>query len=100
MLGEELHGTGAEGHRRSFHVPTVPPQEKVGQCRNVLFALAQGRHSDGDRSEEHTSNSSHLVISYAVFCLKKKKKSCQDERTARSSRRTTLPPDQPPGSRV
>src|SRR6516162_6756428 len=25
------------------------------------------------RSEEHTSNSSHLVISYAVFCLKKKK---------------------------
>src|SRR5256885_3353999 len=24
------------------------------------------------RSEEHTSESSHLVISYAVFCLKKK----------------------------
>src|SRR5947199_7475953 len=24
------------------------------------------------RSEEHTSNSSHLGISYAVFCLKKK----------------------------
>src|SRR2546426_3110802 len=28
-----------------------------------------------DRSEEHTLNSSHLVISYAVFCLKKKKNS-------------------------
>src|SRR2546426_4511327 len=28
---------------------------------------------DLNRSEEHTSNSSHLVISYAVFCLKKKK---------------------------
>src|SRR2546426_3416673 len=27
------------------------------------------------RSEEHTLNSSHLVISYAVFCLKKKKES-------------------------
>src|SRR2546426_6270962 len=26
------------------------------------------------RSEEHTSDSSHLVISYAVFCLKKKKR--------------------------
>src|SRR2546421_3975835 len=26
-----------------------------------------------DRSEEHTSNSSHDQISYAVFCLKKKK---------------------------
>src|SRR5699024_11540256 len=25
------------------------------------------------RSEEHTSNSSHVSISYAVFCLKKKK---------------------------
>src|SRR5438477_1531300 len=25
------------------------------------------------RSEEHTSNSSHMSISYAVFCLKKKK---------------------------
>src|SRR5439155_11483709 len=24
------------------------------------------------RSEEHTSNSSHVAISYAVFCLKKK----------------------------
>src|SRR5436309_10048528 len=26
------------------------------------------------RSEEHTSDSSHVKISYAVFCLKKKKK--------------------------
>src|SRR5947207_10805349 len=26
-----------------------------------------------DRSEEHTSDSSHTVISYAVFCLKKKR---------------------------
>src|SRR3712207_7123183 len=26
-----------------------------------------------DRSEEHTLNSSHANISYAVFCLKKKK---------------------------
>src|SRR5438034_8834352 len=25
-----------------------------------------------ERSEEHTLNSSHTVISYAVFCLKKK----------------------------
>src|SRR3712207_7760573 len=28
-----------------------------------------------ERSEEHTSDSSHANISYAVFCLKKKKKS-------------------------
>src|SRR5436190_14097216 len=31
------------------------------------------------RSEEHTSNSSHTVISYAVFCLKKKKRQTRPE---------------------
>src|SRR5688500_20065520 len=39
------------------------------ECRR-----ADGSYIKFDRSEEHTSNSSHLVISYAVFCLKKKKK--------------------------
>src|SRR2546426_9290382 len=33
-----------------------------------------GAHRRHHRSEEHTLNSSHLVISYAVFCLKKKNK--------------------------
>src|ERR1022692_2453093 len=32
--------------------------------------------ADVDRSEEHTSEPSHLVISYAVFCLKKKTDGC------------------------
>src|SRR5256885_4417247 len=35
----------------------------------AFFQLSQ---LPGGRSEEHTSDSSHLVISYAVFCLKKK----------------------------
>src|SRR2546422_10546390 len=30
--------------------------------------------TSSSRSEEHTSDSSHGYISYAVFCLKKKKK--------------------------
>src|SRR5688500_561533 len=34
---------------------------------------AVGRLIARIRSEEHTSEPSHLVISYAVFCLKKKK---------------------------
>src|ERR1022692_5070367 len=44
---------------------------KVGCC-----ASRDGWQGDvgGQRSEEHTLNSIHLVISYAVFCLKKKKK--------------------------
>src|SRR5438067_8957704 len=36
------------------------------------LAGAQGSSRDG-RSEEHTSELSHVSISYAVFCLKKKK---------------------------
>src|SRR5437588_8781895 len=41
--------------------------------RLVLWYSA-GNESKSTRSEEHTSDSSHTVISYAVFCLKKKKK--------------------------
>src|SRR5205085_11577460 len=33
--------------------------------------------SDIRRSEEHTLNSSHSQISYAVFCLKKKSRFCR-----------------------
>src|SRR5437773_8411355 len=33
----------------------------------------------GDRSESTRLNSSHITISYAVFCLKKKKKHKKDE---------------------
>src|SRR2546426_7399570 len=46
-----------------------------GPLLPVIPAIANAiYHAVGVRSEEHTSNSSHLVISYAVFCLKKKKK--------------------------
>src|SRR5258708_30867828 len=39
---------------------------------DVVF-IAQ---ADVERSEEHTSDSSHQIISYAVFCLKKKNDIC------------------------
>src|SRR5437899_5173006 len=50
-----------QGQRRAGRAQTaaVPPM--------LLFDTAGGW-----RSEEHTLNSSHLGISYAVFCLKKK----------------------------
>src|SRR5215212_10430676 len=41
--------------------------------------------SHSSRSEEHTSELSHLGISYAVFCLKKKK----NEPPQRSKQKTT-----------
>src|SRR5258707_11925319 len=48
----------AVGRRRS----RGDADHKYGRARNHLI-----------RSEEHTSESSHANISYAVFCLKKKK---------------------------
>src|SRR5207244_13541819 len=48
----------------------------LGALRDRHFGLCdrarQGRAAE-ERSEEHTSESSHQIISYAVFCLKKKK---------------------------
>src|SRR5258707_13995123 len=41
----------------------------IRHCANAIRAV----HRD-ERSEEHTSDSSHANISYAVFCLKKKNK--------------------------
>ena len=61
-------------------VDALTPEEKAGLCTGAavprlgLPALrVNGLHSQ-ERSEEHTSDSSHITISYAVFCLKKKKK--------------------------
>src|SRR5205814_7159958 len=56
---------------RSARRPGVRPfrARVVGSTRRCR------RGVEGEtRSEEHTSDSSHLGISYAVFCLKKKKK--------------------------
>src|SRR2546426_2439955 len=52
-----------------------------GDHRHRSAGRRRGRSHDGDRDAEHQArdrkstrlNSSHLVISYAVFCLKKKK---------------------------
>src|SRR5256885_8661861 len=43
-----------------------------GQGRAGAQPLVQSRRADVDRKSTRL-NSSHLVISYAVFCLKKKK---------------------------
>src|SRR2546427_7499589 len=42
--------------------------------RRILVNLLDNARRYRSRSEEHTSESSHSQISYAVFCLKKKKK--------------------------
>src|SRR2546426_6449888 len=53
----------------------VRDRSQVGLALGRLEGLvrAGGREPTGDRKSTRL-NSSHLVISYAVFCLKKKKK--------------------------
>src|SRR5436853_7932646 len=55
----------------------------ISDLRDLLCALAleirDGTQLEGDRDRKSTRlNSSHLGISYAVFCLKKKKKKNQE----------------------
>src|SRR3712207_6870273 len=57
---------------------TINYREAYGMyaCNGILFNHESPRRGETfvTRSEEHTSESSHANISYAVFCLKKKKK--------------------------
>src|SRR5205807_5438050 len=55
------------GSRRWLSAP------RQGNSRRRVRRVADHRHAAGDRKSTRL-NSSHLVISYAVFCLKKKKK--------------------------
>src|SRR5205807_2973933 len=55
--------------RSAWHLP-----ERAGWFEDVPGSMPS---SSGDRKSTRL-NSSHLVISYAVFCLKKKKKRLKD----------------------
>src|SRR5256885_2533211 len=46
----------------------------AGQQHDLVDAPKPGRPCNGGDRKSTRLNSSHLVISYAVFCLKKKKK--------------------------
>src|SRR5437899_13094659 len=63
---------GAYGHARHRRpaIDEVLPPPAVAQQLVPKRSLG----TSCCRSEEHTLNSSHLGISYAVFCLKKKKR--------------------------
>src|SRR3712207_7555704 len=57
--------------RRPVHRPRQRRRHGVAPSFDRARRLHRRRHA---RSEEHTSELSHANISYAVFCLKKKKK--------------------------
>src|SRR5256885_6748804 len=51
------------------------PLEVMSHCHEVSELVAtDGRRQTSEDRKSTRLNSSHLVISYAVFCLKKKKK--------------------------
>src|SRR3712207_8445067 len=58
--------------RRTSAKPTAPPSAAKSASRPADFATSPS-HSPQDRKSTRL-NSSHANISYAVFCLKKKKK--------------------------
>src|SRR5215510_15674515 len=51
------------------------------------YRIRWGRAPSGDRKSTRL-NSSHVAISYAVFCLKKKKRTPESERKHKKARNT------------
>src|SRR2546426_9129549 len=70
--GERGHARGAQGFSREAPAELQAQVDDAG--RDVIPARRGGVPSARDRKSTRL-NSSHLVISYAVFCLKKKKHS-------------------------
>src|SRR5256885_12742940 len=73
--GALLHPVvGLHGARtRARAVPSGLPREWADVLRPLLRPLRRVREDRGRDRKSTRLNSSHLVISYAVFCLKKKR---------------------------
>src|SRR3712207_8216271 len=72
---------GVEDDRR----PAVLEQVRRGGCRlDERTPRGEGAAKNGDAADRKSTrlNSSHANISYAVFCLKKKKEMCARPSTA------------------
>src|SRR5437868_9510670 len=90
LLDAVLQSASVSDLQRGTVLRAIDKYDRLGEA-GVRALLGEGRKDEsGDftkgaglderqialvmRSEEHTSDSSHVSISYAVFCLKKKKK--------------------------
>src|SRR2546427_5050831 len=68
LNASEPRGTVVGARAAHGAVATAGAREILASPRAGVFV-----GTSGERSEEHSLNSSHSQISYAVFCLKKKK---------------------------
>src|SRR5436190_15244870 len=73
------------------HVPSL--RERTSRPADLPRRATSSRDRKSTRL-----NSSHTVISYAVFCLKKKKKNKKHKKRKRSTNETPLMVDKAPGS--
>src|SRR5437588_2057084 len=72
-------------HLRAHHERPDPLDELVGVELADLLRVERRQFLNVERDRKSTRlNSSHTVISYAVFCLKKKKKKKERENTPNS----------------
>src|SRR2546426_1473035 len=67
-----LFRSGGDRHPRHLGACPLRPDRLRRARAGPHHALGDGRRQRADRKSTRL-NSSHLVISYAVFCLKKKK---------------------------
>src|SRR5205807_8244301 len=67
----------------------APPSRASSRTSPTTARSSTSAASTADRKSTRL-NSSHLVISYAVFCLKKKKKKKQQHTTRKQKRRTEI----------
>src|SRR5437773_9577797 len=72
LLGTAIAADQSDGNS---HTPSVLPQRSQKRNHRWCDAYACGITGPPDEDRKSTRlNSSHITISYAVFCLKKKKK--------------------------
>src|SRR5437588_7992831 len=67
-----------------------PRKKGLSGCMPATVNRAEGSYSAGISEADRKStrlNSSHTVISYAVFCLKKKKKKIKQLQTTKQKRK-------------
>src|SRR2546429_2485378 len=67
------HERPAPGRKRLLIFPDLPPSRRVPRHERSEISAGAGEVGTRDRKSTRL-NSSHGYISYAVFCLKKKKK--------------------------